>query len=42
MTGYQIWFVLIAVLFSGFFLEIRLGIGMSLKTLAKNEDKKMR
>ena len=41
MTGYQIlWFVLIAVLFSGFFfLEgFDFGIGMSLKTLAKNEE----
>ena len=41
MTGYQIlWFVLIAVLFSGFFfLEgFDFGIGMSLKTLAKNDE----
>lgn len=40
MTEYQIlWFVLIAVLFSGFFfLEgFDFGIGMSLKTLAKGE-----
>ncbi len=40
MTGYQmLWFVLIAVLFAGFFfLEgFDFGIGMSLKTLAKGE-----
>lgn len=40
MTGYQmLWFVLIAVLFAGFFfLEgFDFGIGMSLRTLAKSE-----
>jgi len=40
MTGFQmLWFVLIAVLFAGFFfLEgFDFGIGMSLRTLAKNE-----
>ena len=40
MTGFQIlWFVLIAILFAGFFfLEgFDFGVGMALKGLAKNE-----